>query len=529
MSAAWIIAPVLLPAVIAPLLILLRRKDPAVLRGVSIAAAAALLVIAVGLYALASDGVARAYLLGAWQAPFGIVIVLDRLSATMVLLTSVLAFFVAIYASNGWDLRGKHFHSLFHFQLMGINGAFLTGDVFNLFVFFEVMLIASYGLLLHAGGPRRITAGFQYVGINLFGSALFLVAVSLMYNVTGTLNMADIAMKTQSVAPENAALLKVAGLLLFLVFAIKAALAPLHWWLPTAYSAASAPAAALFAIMTKVGAYCIIRVYTLAFGPDAGPVANIIEPWIMPAALVTLVIGALGVLASRSLAGLIVFAVVWSTGTLLIVFGSLDQRSISAALYYAIHSTFAAATLFLLADLVINRRIASGRLVPAPPVAQATLLGAAFFLAAIAMAGMPPLSGFIGKLLILDATRTAPGAVWIWAMVLITSLVVIAGFARAGSLIFWRSEEKAGGDSALAPAPLAAERPAFAALAATGALLSMTALLAAFAGPVTRELDRTAAQVLDRAGYVGAVLGPEARASFMRKLAQGPAPHQGGR
>ncbi|MBX9758035.1 MAG: monovalent cation/H+ antiporter subunit D [Beijerinckiaceae bacterium] len=517
MSSAWIIAPILLPAIAAPLLILLRRHDLTIRRAVSVGACALLLAVAIGLYGLASDGVPRAYLLGAWKAPFGIVLVLDRLSATMVLLTAALAFFVSIYSCNGWDRRGKHFHSLFQFQLMGINGAFLTGDVFNLFVFFEVMLIASYGLLLHAGGKRRITAGFQYVTVNLIGSALFLVAVSLMYNVTGTLNIADLALKTQSVAPESAALLKVAALLLFVVFAIKAALAPLHWWLPTAYSAASAPAAAVFAVMTKVGAYCIIRVYTLAFGPDAGPVANIVEPWIMPAALVTLAIGAIGAISSRSLAGLIVFAVVWSTGSLLVVFGSFDQRSLAAALYYAVHSTFAAATLFLVADLVASQRAAGGELKPSPPIAQAPMLGAVFFLAAIAMAGMPPLSGFIGKLLILDATRNAPGAVWIWSALLVTSLVVIAAFARAGSLVFWRSEEEGPGlATAAAPPGERADKAPLGGLVAACALLAMTALMAAFAGPVTQQMDRTAAQILDRAGYVRAVLGPEAPVKFAR-------------
>ncbi|MFN3891904.1 MAG: monovalent cation/H+ antiporter subunit D [Beijerinckiaceae bacterium] len=505
MSNAWIIAPVLLPAVTAPLLILLRKYDPFVRRAVCIGSTAVLLAIAIGLYVLAAEGPPRAYLLGAWQAPFGIVIVLDRLSATMILLTATLALLVSIYAVGGWDLRGRHFHALFQFQLMGINGAFLTGDLFNLFVFFEVMLIASYGLLLHSGGPRRITAGFQYVAINLVGSALFLVAVSLMYNVTGTLNMADLYGKVQSVAPENAALLKVAALLLFLVFAIKAALAPLHWWLPTAYSAASAPAAALFAVMTKVGAYCIIRVYTLAFGPDAGSLANIVEPWIMPAALATLAIGSIGVLASRSLAALIVFAVVWSTGSLLCVFGAFNERALSAALYYAVHSTFAAAALFLVIDLIASRRAAGGRLQACAPIVQATSLGAAFFLAAMAMTGMPPLSGFIGKLMVLDATRDAPGGAWIWVLLLGSSLVVIAAFARAGSLVFWRAEEE-GASRDLMRAP---PRAAVTFIAAFG-LLAMTGVLAIAGGPVSREFNLTAAQVLDRNGYVRAVLGPAA-------------------
>ena len=151
------------------------------------------------------------YRLGDWPAPFGIVLVLDRLSATMVLLASVLALFVACHAASGWDTRGRHFHPLFQFQVMGVNGAFLTGDVFNLFVFFEVMLIASYGLMLHGGGPRRLVAGFQYVAVNLVGSTLFLFAVGVIYAVTGTLNMADLAVKVPAVASGDMALLAPAG------------------------------------------------------------------------------------------------------------------------------------------------------------------------------------------------------------------------------------------------------------------------------------------------------------------------------
>ena len=230
-----IVMPVILPAIVAPFLVLALRHHLGRQRVVSIAATGLLLGLAIWLYILAGDGTPRPYLLGNWPAPFGIVLVLDRLSATMLLLTAVLAFAVVVYASGGWDERGRHFHPLFQFQLVGISGAFLTGDVFNLFVFFEVMLIASYGLLLHGGGPRRLKAGFHYVAINLVGSTLFLFAVGLIYSVTGTLNMADLAAKVGQVAAADDALLRTGALLLFLVFAVKAALVPLHWWLPTAY------------------------------------------------------------------------------------------------------------------------------------------------------------------------------------------------------------------------------------------------------------------------------------------------------
>jgi multicomponent K+:H+ antiporter subunit D len=368
------------------------------------------------------------------------------------------------------------------------------------------MLIASYGLLLHGAGARRLGAGLQYVAINLVGSTLFLFAVGLIYAVTGTLNMADLAEKVRQVAPEDAALLTTGALLLFLVFALKAALVPLHWWLPTAYSAAPAPSAALFAIMTKVGAYSIVRMFTLIFPPDAGTAGALVSTWIVPAALLTLAIGAIGVLAARFLVDLICFAVVWSMGSLLVALALFDVEALTAALYYAAHSTLIAAALFLLAELIATRRGRARDLLQASPVMQqATLLGSLFFLAAIAMAGLPPLSGFIGKLLILDATRASAHAAWIWGVVLATSLVVILGFARAGTTLFWKSEAVGGPD----PVPVPIRRTP---IAATAALLAGTVLLSFFAGPLTTQFEAAARQLVAPGPYIEAVLGPRAGA-----------------
>ena len=209
----------------------------------------------------------------------------------MVLLTAVLAFVVLVYAiSTGTDRKGWHFHPLFQFQLLGLNGAFLTGDLFNLFVFFEVLLIASYGLMLHGQGGQRLKAGVQYVIINLVGSTLFLVAVGLLYGVTGTLNIADLAVRVAAAPAGDQGLIAAAGLLLTTVFALKAAVVPLHFWLPGTYAATTGTVAALFAIMTKVGAYSIIRTSTLIFGEDAGGLAFLVGPWLLPAALVTLIL-----------------------------------------------------------------------------------------------------------------------------------------------------------------------------------------------------------------------------------------------
>jgi multicomponent K+:H+ antiporter subunit D len=218
--------------------------------------------------AQAAGGTLAVYRVGDWPAPYGIVLVVDRLSAMMLLLTSLVAAPVLWYASGGWDARGRHFHAMFQFQLMGLNGAFVTGDLFNLFVFFEVLLIASYVLMVHGQGGQRFKFGLHYVVLNLSASALFLIGVSLLYARTGTLNLADLALRVPLVQAPDAAVVKAAALVLLVVFGFKAALAPLSLWLPATYASATAPVAALFAIMTKVGVYAIVRVHGVVFGAE---------------------------------------------------------------------------------------------------------------------------------------------------------------------------------------------------------------------------------------------------------------------
>ena len=195
------------------------------------------------------------YVLGDWQPPFGIVMVADRISTLLVLLTTVLFAGALLYSCAGHDKGGQYFHPLFMFQVMGVNGAFLTGDAFNLFVFFEVLLIASYALLIHGGGKQKTQSALHYVILNLIGSSLFLFGLGILYGTLGSLNIADMAMRIRELEGGEAILAKVGGLLLLLVFGLKAALLPLHFWLPKTYSSASAPVAALFAIMTKVGVF----------------------------------------------------------------------------------------------------------------------------------------------------------------------------------------------------------------------------------------------------------------------------------
>ena len=504
----WLIMPIVLPALVAPFMILAARYHLGIQRVFSVAAVLAMIAIALGLAVQTSDGTVLLYQLSDWAAPFGIVLVGDRLSTMMVLLLAVLALFVLLYAiGSKWDEQGRHFHVLFQFQLMGIAGAFLTGDLFNLFVFFEVLLIASYGLMIHAGGNVRLRAGVQYVLYNLLGSTLFLFALGALYAETGTLNMADLSARVQMIGVDETVGIRVAAVLLILVFAIKAAVVPLHFWLPSSYAEAPPPVAALFAIMTKVGAYAIIRVYTLIFPVDLAVTQGLHDTWLMPAALLSLAVGAVGVLAAKKLDRLVAFAVISSMGMVMVAIALFTEESFASALYYMVHSTLAAAALFLIVDLVRQSR-GHLRLVTDAPIAGAALVAALFMVAAIAMTGLPPLSGFVGKLMVLNAAFDAGAAVWIWAVVLLASLISVVGFARAGSVLFWKAQS----DGAPVPEPGRAP-PAVLSLVAVGGLLALLVAHTVFAGKVYDYTQATAEQLFNPETYVRTVLETKGKLS----------------
>ena len=264
-----LLVPLLVPLSLGALLLLGSRLPINLQRAIGIGGALIFLTTALGLLAQSIQGGVTATLIGDWPAPYGIVLVCDRLSALMLTLTGLLAVASLLSATDGSDARGRHFHALFQFQLFGLAGAFLTGDLFNLFVFFEVLLIASYGLLMHGGGAARTRATLQYVVLNLIGSSLFLMGAAMIYAAAGSLNMAHLASELASLAPADAALAGAGGMLLVAVFALKAALLPLHAWMVPAYAAAAAPVAVLFAILTKVGVYALLRLLILlaAVGP----------------------------------------------------------------------------------------------------------------------------------------------------------------------------------------------------------------------------------------------------------------------
>ena len=485
------ILPILIP-MLAAVLMLLPPLSHSIIRhrAFAISAMVILVITSALLLLISHEQGTQMYILGGWQPPFGIALVADRLSTLMVLLTSVLGLGALLYACAGDDKEGMYFHPLFMFQIMGVNGAFLTGDIFNLFVFFEVLLIASYALLMHGGGKQKTKANVHYVILNLVGSSVFLFALGILYGTLGSLNIEDMAEKVRLLSEHQQALVKSGGLLLLVVFGLKAALLPLHFWLPKTYAAASAPVAALFAIMTKVGIYSILRVHTTIFGEDAGGLASIAIPWLWPLALLTVTMGAIGVLASPSLRLTTSNLVIVSVGTLLLGIAMQREAATSAALYYMIHSTLITGALFLLADIISKQRgKAEDRYVIAREMKHAKIIGIVFFIAALTVVGLPPLSGFVGKILILQAAQGMQEMVWVWPVILFAGLACLVAISRAGTTIFWRAAGDNHNNEATSPLKFIA----------VALLLSASPLLVVFGGPITEYTNLAAAQLHESA------------------------------
>jgi len=440
------------------------------------------------------------YTLGNWEAPFGIVLVLDKLSVILLITTALLALGALWYSiSAQYDVVGAHFHPLFWLQIFGINGAFLTGDIFNLFVFFEILLLASYSLLLHGQGKGRTKAGLHYVIINLVGSTLFLFGIGILYGVFGTLNIADLSLKIAQISPDDVSLVASAGLLLLVVFGLKAAFFPLYLWLPSAYSKTSAPVATLFAIMTKVGLYSIIRVHGTLFGTHANELAFYYTPWVFWIGILTLIMGTFGVMSAKDLRTQVAYVVLVSVATLLIALGINTVGSINGALYYMVHSTLLAGGFFLVADMIANSRGTIGAAITkGPSFRYIILLGSLFFAFGIAVAGLPPLSGFIGKLMILQGAMTY--SMWgvAFTAILISSLLVVISLAKSGSQIFYDTNNERSDISH--EITIQHFYPIF-------LLVSIAPLMVLFAHPITHFIELATNAFFDPTAYIEAVLG----------------------
>ncbi|MFV5379564.1 monovalent cation/H+ antiporter subunit D [Acinetobacter pittii] len=438
---------ILIPAFTAFILLLLGNPGAGALkddwrqpwrRGISLISAIAGLITAIVYLSYASTGQITVYQLSEWSAPFGIVLVLDRLSAFMLALTYALAVPVLWYASDNWDTRGRYFHAMVHFLLMGICGAFLTGDLFNLFVFFEILLMASYVLLLHGQGKPRFQLGVHYVIINLLASALFLIGLGMIYGSVGSLNMADVSRLIPTLEADQHKLAVAGSLLLFVVFGIKAAMLPVGFWLPKTYAVASTPVAAIFTIMTKVGIYSILRVNGTVF--DDALSQEILKSWLLPIGLITSLYGVIAAIGADRLRRFVGFMVLSSIGTLLTAIAMSNTQAWSGALYYLVHSTLIGAAFYLFCGWITSQRgDFKDHLKVAPRIKQEKAAMLTYFLIAMMMAGLPPFSGFLGKVFILQATVEASYQGWIIGVMLVVSLLSIIALTRVGFILFWRA------------------------------------------------------------------------------------------
>lgn len=533
MSGGWaghlIIAPILLPLVAGAALLLLKEKRRTAKRGIALGTTAALVLLSVLLLTrvaragFAGDPATLVYRIGNWPAPFGIVLVLDWLSALMLVLTSCVGLAALIYAATRWDQAGPRFHTLFLFQLMGLNGAFLTGDLFNLFVFFEVLLAASFGLLLHGSSKARIKAALHYVALNVATSLLFLIGAALIYGVTGTLNMAHLVLQVAAVSDQDLPMLQAGMAILSVAFLVKAGMWPLGFWLPRTYAAAAPPVAALFTILSKVGVYAVLRVPLLLFGAEISRTAGAAQQWLFFGGVCTIAFGIIGVLAARRLSRIAGYSLTISAGTLLAAVGAGEGSVLAGALFYLVSSTLGVAAFYLLIELVERRDAATA--VGGEPVfddeyvglmpieqesevgvvipASVAILGGGFAFCVLLIAGLPPLSGFLAKFAmingLLDLRDTVGAPVW-WLIGLIvgSGLATLIATTRAGIDLIWAPSDRP------QPALRVTE------LLPVGLLLGICLALTIFAGPAMRYMERTSQSLGDRHGYVEAVLGPEA-------------------
>jgi multicomponent K+:H+ antiporter subunit D len=521
------IAPIVVPLLAGTLMILIGDRSRNLKAAIGLASAVALLAIAIALLRLSdnADGAAmRVYRLGNWPSLFAIVLVLDRLSALMLLLTSLLGVAALVFSLARWHRAGAHFHPLFQFQLMGLNGAFLTGDLFNLFVFFEVMLAASYGLALHGSGAQRVRAGLHYIIINLTASLLFLVGVSMIYGVAGTLNMADLAARIAAVPAEDRALVETGAAILGIAFLIKTAMWPLGFWLPTTYAAASAPAAAILSILSKVGIYAVLRLWLLLFGEAGGASAGFGGLWLLIGGLSTIAFGSVAVLAAQNMSRLAGASVLVSSGTLLAAVGTGQVAVTSGALFYLASSVLGIAGFFLLieliergrevgADVLAVTREAFGEGEEDSPEeegvgiaipATTAILGMSFMGCALVLSGLPPLSGFLAKFAILaplfgPGEGGLPAMSWVFlAALLLSGLATIIAMTRSGIAAFWMLSD--------GPAP----RVRVAEIGPVMVLLALCVALAVKPAPVLHFTEATARALHTPQDYIRNVLSDRA-------------------
>jgi len=495
---ALIIAPILIPLATL-VLTLLARRHGRLATFFSLAGATALAAVGLALVVFAAEGRILASQAGSWAAPYGISVVIDRLSAAMVAITGIIGLATVVFALARDDdpARSRGFHPLVHGLLVGVCGAFITGDVFNLYVWFEVLLVGSFALLVLGGGKRRLSGTVVYVVLNLVATMMFLLAAGMLYGASGSLNMALLAQAFA--AGEVPATANAAIVLMLTAFSIKAALFPVFGWLPASYHVAWTPISALFAgLLTKVGVYALIRIVTL-FWPDAG-IAHDVLLWV---ACATMLIGVLGAAAQVEVRRILSFHIVSQVGYMILGLALATPLALAGAVFYLIHHIVVKANLFFIGGIA-PRLTGSERLAAMGGLyAHAPWLAILFAIPALSLAGIPPLSGFWAKFVLVKASLDA--SAWIAAAVaLVTGIFTLLSMSKIWNEAFLKARP-GGGISARSAAGL---RPA---LWAVSALAAMTVAIGLGAGPVMDYAVAAADQLAAPQAYIQAVVAAGGR------------------
>lgn len=468
-----------------------------------IGAAGSLLAVASSVALLVKvkqDGI-QTLAMGGWAAPYGIVFVADMLAALLVLATSVIGLGCLVFSfrSIGEDRERHYFYPLFQFLIAGVSGSFLTGDIFNLFVCFEVMLIASYALLVLGGRRGQLRESIKYMVVNILSSALFVAAVAYLYGMAGTLNFAHLSERVAEAGQSGA--MDAVAVLFLIVFSLKAGLL-LFQWLPGSYAAPPTAVAALFgALLTKVGLYALLRVFTLVFPQDYGNIHSLIG-WMAGA---TMVLGALGALAKQDVRSILNYNVVISVGFIAFGLAVSNKDSLDGVVYYLLHDMAAKALLFLLGGMTIAAAGTSKLSDMGGLIRRHPWIGWMFFVTTLAIAGIPPLSGFPGKLLIIRGGFAAEQYV-LAAISLATSFIVLYSLVRIFVAGYWGEEKTAEAGEEADMSEQTAGRPAL--LVPTACLLILVAAMGIAAEPLYRLAAEAGDTLLGPAQYIEAVLQP---------------------
>jgi multicomponent Na+:H+ antiporter subunit D len=494
-----LVLPLLIPVVTAVACLFAWGRRP-LQRIFGLVGSAALLAAALALLGTVARAGILAVQVGAWPAPFGITLVADLFSAIMVAVTAVIAASVAVYSLATMDAQREEFgyYPLLQLLLLGVCGAFLTGDLFNLYVWFEVMLIASFVLLALGGERPQLEGAIKYVTLNLMSSALFLAAVGILYGMAGTLNLADLALKLRE--PGAPGLVTTVAVLFLVAFGVKAAIFPLFFWLPASYHTPPVAVSAVFAgLLTKVGVYVLIRIFTLLFVQDVGYTHRII----LAVSGLTMVTGVLGAVAQNEFRRVLSFHIISQIGYMILGLGLFTPAALAGSIFYIVHHIIVKTNLFLVSGAVYRLR-GTFQLKPLGGLyADAPGLSLLFLIPALSLAGMPPLSGFFAKLSLVKAglAREAYGIV---AVALGVGLLTLFSMTKIWAEAFWKPAD--GPPAGPCSRPPEARGWAWQ-LAPIAALALVTVALGLIGQPMFALAGRAAEQLLDPAGYIEAVLG----------------------